>query len=265
MISGRKLKHSIQRRNPCHLQWEEFLGKAILQTFGKIISVQFAYSVGSTDNRDWVMNALGTVPGHNDVINVHELQQIVRGLKSKKAVGNDGIPSEVHKFASERLLTFMSIFLSECMLSGKIPSTLMHIVIIPLLKRKSRDPADVNNYRPIAIATALSKVLEQVLLSRLARYLWTADSQFGLKRAHGTEMAIFALKQTVDFYRNQDTPVYMCFLDAKNTFDRVNYWMLAKKLLDRNVPLHIVKLFIFWYREHEFMVRWGNALSMTFR
>ena len=41
------------------------------------------------------MNALGTIPDHNDVINVHELRQIVRGLKSKKADGNDGIPSEV--------------------------------------------------------------------------------------------------------------------------------------------------------------------------
>ena len=88
-------------------------------------------------------------------------------------------------------------------------------MIIPLLKCKFKDPADVNNYRPIAIATALSKVLEQVLLSRLARYLWTADSQFSFKRVHGTEMAIFALKQTVDFYRNHDTPVYMCFMDEK--------------------------------------------------
>ena len=32
------------------------------------------------------MNAMGTVPGHNDVINVQELRQIVRGLKNKKAV-----------------------------------------------------------------------------------------------------------------------------------------------------------------------------------
>ena len=46
----------------------------------------------------------------------------------------------------------------------------------------------------------------------------------------------------------------MCFLDAKNAFDRVNYWPLAMKLLDRNVPLHIVKMFIFWYRKQEFMV-----------
>ena len=56
----------------------------------------------------------------------------------------------------------------------------------------------------------------------------------------------------------------MCFLDAKNVFDRVNHWTLAKKLLNRNVPLHIVKLFIFWHREQEFMVRWGHSLSMTF-
>ena len=131
------------------------------------------------------------------------------------------------------------------MLSGKLPSTLMHVVILPLLKCKSKDPADVNNYRPITIATALSKVLEQVLLSRLAKYLWTADSQFGFKQAHGTEMAIFVLKQTVDFYHNRDTPVYMCFLDAKKEFDGVNHLMLAKKLLDRNAPYHIVKLFIF--------------------
>ena len=87
----------------------------------------------------------------------------------------------------------------------------MHVVIIALLKSKSKDPADVNNYSPIAIATALSEVLEQVLLS---------DAIVG---------------------------------------------RLAKNLLERNVPLHIVKLFIFWYTEQEFMVRRGNSLSMTFR
>ena len=54
------------------------------------------------------------------------------------------------------------------------------------------------------------------------------------------------------------------FLYAKKVFDIVYHWMLAKKLLDRNMSLHSVKLFIFWYREQEFMVRWGNPLSMTF-
>ena len=160
------------------------------------------------------MNSFETVKGHNDVINVNELRQIVRGLINKKAVGNDGIPSKVCKFASERLLTMMSIFLSGCMLIGK-HRVLLRVVIIPQLKYKSEDPAEVNNYRPSAIATDLSKVLEQVLMPRLARYLWTADRQFCFKQENGTKMAIFALKQTVDFYRKKDTPVNMCFLDAK--------------------------------------------------
>ena len=116
------------------------------------------------------MNALRTDPGHNDVINVHEMRQIVTRLKNNKAVGKDGIPSEVYKFASERLLTMMSILISVCMLNGRLPSTLMHVVITPLLKCKLEFPTDINNYRPIAIATALSKVLE-LLLSRLAWYM----------------------------------------------------------------------------------------------
>ena len=77
------------------------------------------------------------------------------------------------------------------------------------------------------------------------------DSQFGFKQAHGTEMAIFALRQTVDFCCN---PVYMCFLDAEKTFDRVNNWALATELFDRNVPLRIVQYFIFWYGEQEYIV-----------
>ena len=80
-------------------------------------------------------------------------------LKNNKAVGNDGFLSDVNKFASERLLPLCQYcFPVVCLLACKLPSTLMHVVIIPLLKCKSKDPADVNNYRPIAIATALSKV-----------------------------------------------------------------------------------------------------------
>ena len=49
------------------------------------------------------MNALSTVPGHNDVINVHELLQIVRGLKNKMAV-----------VKMELYLKSISLHLSDC-------------------------------------------------------------------------------------------------------------------------------------------------------
>ena len=45
-----------------------------------------ANSLCSIDNRDQFMNALRTVQGRNDDINVHELRQIVKKLKNNKAV-----------------------------------------------------------------------------------------------------------------------------------------------------------------------------------
>ena len=177
----KKLKHSILRRNPCPLQWEELLGRAILQTYGKIISVQLQILLAplTTEIKSWMHWG----PSQDIMMLSMYVSwgKLWKDCKNIKAVGNDGIPSEVDKFASEWLITMMSIFLSSWLLTGKLLNSLMHVVIIPLLKCKSKDRADVNNYRPIAIATALSKVLEHILLSRLARYLWTADSQFGFK------------------------------------------------------------------------------------
>ena len=145
----------------------------------------------------------------------------MKRLKNNKSVGNDGIPSEVYKFASERLLTIMSIFLSGCMLAGKLPSTLMHVVSIPLLKCKSKDPADINNYRPIAIAMQLSP--RYLIRSCCRDSPGTCELQtvnLVSSMAHGTEMAIFALKRRAYFYCNQDTPVYItcAFLMHKMNF-----------------------------------------------
>ena len=70
MISGRKLKHSILRRNPCHLSVGDPSGESNIANLLQHHFSAIANSVGSTVNRDQVMNALWTVPGHNVVINV---------------------------------------------------------------------------------------------------------------------------------------------------------------------------------------------------
>ena len=57
--------------------------------------------------------------------------------------------------------------------------------------------------------------------------------------------------QTIDFYRNQDTPVYMCFLDAKNAFDRVNHWTLAKKLLRQKCAIAYCEIVYFLVIENK--------------
>ena len=45
------------------------------------------------------------------------------------------------------------------------------------------------NYRPIALASMVSKVSEIVIYNRISVYLDTCPNQFGFKRNHSTDLS----------------------------------------------------------------------------
>ena len=96
-------------------------------------------------------------------------------------------------------------------------------MLVPVLKDKAGKLNSIDNYRPIPLLSIPSKVLERVLITRLDTFLLTSDNQFGVEKKHGTDRCIFALKEMVAKYVNQNSTVFMCFLDASKAFDRVNH------------------------------------------
>ena len=119
----------------------------------------------------------------------------------------------------------------------------MDTVIVPIVKDKKGDLGSKNNFRPIALTTIMSKLFEILILNRYGDLLHSADNQFGYKKKHATDLCVYTLKQVVDYYRSNSSPVYICFLDASKAFDRVNYDILCKKLVSRNLPNVIVRIF----------------------
>ena len=148
---------------------------------------------------------------------------------------------------------------------GYVPTHLMDTVIIPLLKDIKGDISDKDNYRPIAITSISSKIVELLVLNRYNECLSTTDNQFSFKAKHSTDMCSFVLKETVDFYTSQNSPVYLSYVDSSKAFDRVNYWYLFKKLLTRGLPSLIIRLFIYWYTTQSFIVKWCDAFSSSFK
>ena len=86
----------------------------------------------------------------------------------------------------------LSILYNRVISHGHLPDDFMKTIIIPLIKNKSGDTS--NNYRPIALVTVASKILEIILLEMLTPYLNTTDNQFGFMKGHSTDHCIFALK-----------------------------------------------------------------------
>ena len=159
----------------------------------------------------------------------------------------------------------MSILFTTIVSHGFIPDEFMKTVLLPIIKSKTGDVHDVNNYRPIALVTTCSKLFELLLLDFLDIYLQTTDNQFGFKSKHATDMCIFAIKNVIEYYTSQNSPVYTCFLDASKAFDHVNHWTLFTKLINRKVPLLFVRIIVFWYRAQLFCFTWGSCMSDSFR
>ena len=151
------------------------------------------------------------------------------------------------KFSNVKIHSLIALCFSLGLSHGYLPTALIETTIVPIVKNKSGNLSDSNNYRPIAFATIVSKILESVLLIKCGEYLTTCDNQFGFKSSHSTDLCIYTLKEYIEYYKNRGTTVFVTFLDASKAFDRLNYWLLFDKLVKKCVPLFIIKLLCFWY------------------
>lgn len=142
----------------------------------------------------------------------------------------------------------------------------MRTIVVPIIKNKTGDTSDVNNYRPISLATVIAKVLDSLLGQQLDKHVSLRDAQFGFRPGLSTESAILCLKQTVRYYTTRRTPVYACYLDLSKAFDLVSYDILWGKLRDETcLPREIVRLFMHWYSNQKNFVRWAGSRSEEYR
>ena len=99
---------------------------------------------------------------------------------------------------------------------------MINSVIIPIVKNKSGDFTDKNNYRPIALSSIISKIFEHTIVIRLEEYLWINDNQFRFKSGHSTDLCIYALTEFIEYFKIRSTSVYVAFFDASKAFDKIS-------------------------------------------
>ena len=202
--------------------------------------------------------------GEEDRITPMDIRDAIKQLAPNKARGCDGLPAEAYKFAHPVLHEMLAALYNSCLLHHFLPEAMLVVHLIPLIKSKLKDTADPGNYRPIAITTISSKILESLLLSRLKPYLNTTDNQFGFKAHHSTDTCIYLLKEMLNYYSLSGSPIFLCFVDVRKAFDRVNYLKLLLKLRERGTPAYLIAILHFWFKSQKFCVNWGGSLSRYF-
>ena len=97
----------------------------------------------------------------------------LKSIKCGKSSGVDGISAEHFVFVHSHIHVLLSLLFSAFITHGYLPNMFMRTATVPIIKNKTRDTSGKNNYRPIALVTAASKIFELCLSIILEDYLVT--------------------------------------------------------------------------------------------
>ena len=221
-------------------------------------------SVNVSEARDKFMTQMSNAVNQEYTIHVSDVIDAVSKQKKGKAAGIDGVHMEAFIYGCNRLFVHISILFNLFLKYCYIPKNFMLSVIVPLVKCKTKDLSDVDNYRAICLSSTISKLFESVIAKEVTTVSVGDEVQFGFKAGLSTGLCTKVLKTTVDYYSERGSHVFCCFLDFSKAFDRVNYWHLFSKLLNDGVNCNIIRMLAFWYSHQEMCVRWSNKLSDSF-
>ena len=178
---------------------------------------------------------------YNETLTVVGVRNIIADPKLAKASGLDALSAEHLQYASDRILVLLSLCFNAMLIHSYVPKTFRDTVLVPIIKDKNGDITDIDNYRPIATTSVTSKVFEKISLSRIQDCFYTNDNQFSNMVKHSAEMCIFTLRSIINYYISSTSSVYLCYIDASKAFDRINFWNLVYRLIDRNMPVILVR------------------------
>ena len=121
----------------------------------------------------------------------------------------------------------LAIFFTAILQHGYMPKCFRDCVILPIPKG-NKDTTCSQNYRPIALASSLSKVLERLILMKYEFFFCSNSLQFGFKRGFSTTLCTATVKNVVSRYMHNGSYVLGCFLDASKAFDLVGHGVLSR-------------------------------------
>ena len=161
-----------------------------------------------------------------------EVEKLILGLKDDCAVGWDNISNVILKKFRHILGPPLTHIFGICLAKGIFPNCLKKAVVIPIFKSGSKSL--VNNYRPISLLPAISKILEKIINNRLINYLekksLLSNMQFGFRPKLSAPDAVFHLTEYVTQELGKGKKTIGIFCDLTKAFDTVSIPNLLCKL-----------------------------------
>jgi len=174
--------------------------------------------------------------------NVHELDlgetspthfcDIVKSLQPKSSLDSDGLSTKLLKRVAIEISHPIAHIFNLSLQQGYFPSKLKKSRTVPIFKAGNPDLCD--NYRPIALLSSLSKILEKMVSVKLVNHLdlnkILYKHQYGFQRGKSTEHNLIHAVNYIGQAFNENKYCLGVFFDLKKAFDVCSHSILLMKL-----------------------------------
>ncbi len=230
-----------------------------IQTYQSDPNNASVYDSTNCDNIPLIQEVL------DSVITADEITSALQNLKKGKSPGADGIPIDLFIDCEKSLNPLLCDLFNYILENESYPADWALGLINPVHKGGSDS---VENFRKISILPAISKILENVMNTRL-EFVDNAlklEDPFngGFKKNSRTTDNIFVLNSLIDQAAATNTPLYVCFVDFRRAFDCVNRNFMFFKLIKQGYSSKTLRLIMSMYSKTKGSVKLHGHLSGSF-
>ena len=198
-----------------------------------------------------------------DLIDSNCISKIINDFKPKTSAGHDNFTMVLLKGLNHVVSKPISLIINQSLTTGIFPTKLKLAKVIPVFKKG--DESTFENYRPISLLPAFSKVFERVVYDQLYEYFVSKSlfykSQHGFKKQHSTETAALEfIDRIVKFLDNGKLPVAV-YLDLSKAFDTLDHNILLHKLNHYGVTGNSLNWFKDYLTDRKQYVHFDGACS----
>lgn len=159
-----------------------------------------------------------------------QVKAVLKQLNTDKGAGDDGISNHFYKNTAANIALPLSIIFNASLANGVFPDKFKDTIIHPIFKKG--DQGNVENYRPIAILNAISKIFEKLVheavLFHVLPYLNESQHGFLPRKSTVTNLVEYVsfLAQKLD----RKAQIDAIYLDFSKAFDKISHRLLLAKL-----------------------------------
>lgn len=193
------------------------------------------------ENRNFGNNSVHNENSEYIQLEETELRRALQRAKNKKSPGPGGIPTELLKYGSDKLIRMLTKLYERCINGEDVPQEWRTCYISPIHKKGSKK--DPRNYRGIAVICSIGRLYASVLKTKIENVTEQREmeEQSGFRAGRSTVDNIFTLKIMTEKRAQRNLETHMAFIDLEKAYDSVPIPLLWETMASMEISSTLIQ------------------------